>query len=58
MSFWSVSARLQDERDIGGEEKEIENIRSLMTTLKFTAQQAMDALQVPLEKREWYMSKL
>ena len=42
----------------GREEKLVENIRSLMQTLKFSAQQAMDALQVPLDKQNSYIAKL
>ena len=42
----------------GREEKLVEKIRSLMQTLKFSAQQAMDALQVPPDKQSSYMAKL
>ena len=42
----------------GREEKLIENIKSLMQTLKFTAQQAIDALRVPLNKQNHYIAKL
>ena len=33
----------------------VENIRSLMKTMKWTAKQAMDALQVPPDKQEEYL---
>ena len=42
-----------DELEQRGEKKNLlENIRSLMETLKLTAQQAMDALQVPADKQD------
>jgi len=34
----------------------VENIRSLMKTMKLTAKQAMDALQVPEDKQQEYMA--
>ena len=34
----------------------VENIRSLMKTMKMTAQEAMDALQVPKDKQKEYLS--
>ncbi len=34
----------------------VENIRSLMETTKWTAKQAMDALQVPEDKQQEYMA--
>ena len=34
----------------------IKNIRSLMKTMKLTAQEAMDALQVPEDKQKEYMT--
>ena len=42
----------------GKEQAFIENIRSLMKTLKLTAEQAMDALQIPKEEQAQYESKL
>ena len=33
----------------------VENIRSLMKTMKLTAKQAMDALQVPEDKQKEYL---
>ncbi len=36
----------------------LESIRNLMSSLKFTAEQAMDALQIPGEDRETYLSML
>ena len=36
----------------GAKQKEISNLQSLMTNLKMTAQQAMDALSIPKEEQE------
>ena len=47
----------KDEGRLEGEKKNlIENIRSLMKTMKWTAKQAMDALQVPADKQVEYHS--
>jgi len=44
-------AELKGRRE--GEKKNLlENIRSLMETMKWTAKQAMDALQVPADKQD------
>lgn len=42
----------------GKEEKLVENLKSLMITLKLTAQQALDALQVPMDQQSKYLSRL
>ncbi len=42
----------------GVEIKLLEDIRSLMKTLKLSAEQAMDALQVPKEEQSYYADKL
>ncbi len=42
----------------GAESNLIENIRTLMETMAWTAQQAMDALRVPKEEQAHYESKL
>ena len=49
---------MEDMRNETAEKTTIENLKSLMQTLKFTAQQAMDALQIPLDKRNSYIAKL
>lgn len=38
----------------GQEAERLESIRKLMETMEWTAEQAMDALQIPLEEREKY----
>ena len=40
----------------GEKNKLLENIRCLMKTMKWTAKQAMDALQVPADKQAEYHS--
>ena len=40
----------------GEKKKLLENIRSLMETLNFTAQQAMDALKIPANEQEKYLA--
>ena len=38
--------------------KTLSNIKSLMSTLKLTAEQAMDALQIPPSEQSTYMRKI
>ena len=38
----------------GQEAERLSSIRKLMETMEWTAEQAMDALQIPLEEREKY----
>lgn len=45
---------IQEERD----EVFIENIKSLMNTLHLSAEEAMDALNVPEEKRKLFLVSL
>ena len=48
---------LQNEaRDEGKNENLLDNIRSLMETMNLTAQQAMNALKVPVDKQEEYLA--
>ena len=42
----------------GVEKAQLSNIKSLMETLKFTAQQAMDALQIPKADQSKYAAML
>jgi predicted transposase YdaD len=39
-------------------EKEISLISNLMETMKLTAEQAMNALKIPVEERQMYASRL
>ena len=42
----------------GIDQGRIESIKSLMETLKYTAQQAMDLLKIPAAEQPKYMAKL
>ena len=42
----------------GREQAYLENIRSMMETLKLTSQQAMDALKIPVTEQAKYVTKL
>jgi len=49
----NYSDELEERARLKGEKNNLlENIRSLMETMKLTAQQAMDALKVPADKQE------
>jgi hypothetical protein len=39
-------------------ETQVKNIKVIMKNLKYTAEQAMDALEIPQQKRSTYLSKL
>ena len=49
---------MEEGKTEGATENTMHNIRSLTETLRLTVDEAMDALQVPIEKREYYRSKL
>ena len=52
-----AAQKAKDEGKTEGKENTlIENIRSLMETTKWTAQQAMDALKIPANEQEKYLS--
>ena len=42
----------------GKEIERLESIKKLMETMGWTAEQAMDALQIPAEEREQYRDKM
>ncbi len=42
----------------GKEQTRLEDIKTLMETMKWTIQQAMDALKIPKEEQAHYESKL
>ena len=48
----------EEGREEGIDQSRIESIKSLMRTLKLSAQQAMDALGIPLSEQSRYLSKL
>ena len=45
---------LEEGQKVGREAERLESIQKLMKTLNLTAEQAMDALQIPIEEREKY----
>ena len=45
---------LNEARDEGKKETLLDSIRSLMETMNFSAQQAMDGLRIPPDKQEEY----
>ena len=47
---------LNEARDEGKKETLLDSIRSLMETMNFSAQQAMDALKVPVDKQKEYLA--
>ena len=52
-----AAAKAAEKAEFEGKEKNlIENIRSLMETLNFTAKQAMDALKIPADEQEKYLA--
>jgi hypothetical protein len=48
----------EEGRQEGVDQNRVENIRSIMDTLKLTAQQAMDALKIPAADQAKYMARL
>jgi hypothetical protein len=49
---------IAEERLDAETETQVNNIRKIMKNLKYTAEQAMDALEIPQQKRSTYISKL
>ncbi len=49
---------LKEGREEGRKEEKISSLRALMTTMKWTAQEAMDALKIPADDRQYYLAKL
>jgi hypothetical protein len=49
---------IAEERTDAETETQVKNIRNIMSELKYTAEQAMDLLKIPQQKRSVYLSKL
>jgi hypothetical protein len=49
---------IAEERTDAETETQVKNIRNIMSELKYTAEQAMDLLKIPQQKRSTYISKL
>ena len=66
VSYMTYAMKIQEERDearaegeVRGKESErVSSIRNLMETLHFTAQQAMDALKIPVTEQAKYEALL
>ena len=54
----AIEEMRQDSRNEGIEQGRLESIRNLMVSLKCTAQQAMDLLQIPASDQSKYLAKL
>lgn len=53
-----ICKTMEDMRNETKDNTIIENIRNLMDTVKWTAQQAMDALKIHVDEQSKYLSKL
>lgn len=49
---------MEEMRDETKDRTIVENIKSPMSTLKLSAQQAVDALQIPADQQDKYLAKL
>ena len=49
---------LTEGQKVGAEAERVESIRKLMETMEWTAEQAMNALQIPMEDREKYKAMI
>ena len=59
MQLWEEKEYIrEDARAEGREESQIEGVRNLMKNLQLTAEQAMEALEIPAEEREMYLKKI
>ena len=56
LNAWDNSMKQAENK--GAEEKQVENIRSLMETMKLTAKQAMDALKIPAAEQAKYAAQV
>jgi hypothetical protein len=53
-----IEAKVNDAVDQAETESKVEDIRNIMKNFKCTVEQAMDALEIPQQKRSTYISKL
>jgi hypothetical protein len=49
---------IAEERNDAETASKVEDIKNIMSELKYTAEQAMDLLKIPQQKRSVYLSKL
>jgi flagellar biosynthesis/type III secretory pathway protein FliH len=55
---WGRDEGLKEGRDEGAQQKLLENVHSLMETVGWSAQEALDKLQVPKAEQARYLSML
>jgi hypothetical protein len=53
-----IAEERTDAANMAETETQVKNIKVIMKNLKYTAEQAMDALEIPQQKRSTYISKL
>jgi hypothetical protein len=53
-----IAEERTDAANMAETETQVKNIRNIMSELKYTAEQAMDLLKIPQQKRSIYLSKL
>jgi hypothetical protein len=53
-----IAEERTDAANMAETETQVKNIKVIMKNLKYTAEQAMDALEIPQQKRSIYLSKL
>jgi hypothetical protein len=53
-----ITEERNDAANMAETETQVKNIRSIMSELKYSAEQAMDLLKIPQQKRSVYLSKL
>ena len=58
VEYMTLMMELKQQRREGAEQKQVENIRSLMETMKWTAKQAMDALKIPASEQKKYATQV
>ena len=55
---WTMNMFKEEGREEGREEEKLSNIKTLMETMKLTAQQAMNALRISDTDQKHYLSLL
>ena len=54
----SIERGIQQGLQMGIDKNRVDSIKSVMDGLKYTAQQAMDLLKIPITERDKYLAKL
>ena len=53
-----LNMRDNEIREEGRNEEKISSLHTLMSTMKWTAEEAMDALKIPSDDRQYFYAKL